>query len=208
MVNRSARVSGAAGGGQIMISNDVVREIFTILPMDESETGLLASLDTQPPTDGNGNPTAAALHRLGVVIKEMGEFRLKGLEVPETLSLVYPKELTGRLKLETKNVTSNATTTRVQFSLERLRSLVLLAIRIEALASHRVFRPTAMMHRSYSIQSASGAAGSTDDIDPDIFMYANPEFLLPPIHGSATDAELLQVMDSLTLRISKALLIM
>ncbi|KAG8894905.1 cysteinyl-tRNA synthetase [Tulasnella sp. 408] len=142
---------------------------------------------------------------MGVVIKEMGEFRLKGLELPETLSLVYPKELAGRLKLETKNVASKAATTRVQFSLEQLRSLAMLAIRIEALASDRVFRPTTMMHRSYSLQSTSGAAGSPDDIDPEIFMYANPEFLLPPIHDSATDADLLQIMDSLTLRIDNAL---
>ncbi|KAG8928661.1 cysteinyl-tRNA synthetase, partial [Tulasnella sp. 417] len=200
MVGRSAQFRGAADGGQILVSNNVVQEILAILPMDESETGLLTSLDNQPPIDGN--PTATAIHRKGVVIKEMGEFRLKGLEVPETLSLVYPRELAGRLKLETKNVTLKPATNRVQFSLKQLHSLARLAIRIEALASDRVFRPTAMMHRGCALQPANGAA------DPDLFMYADAEFLLPTIDDSAAEAHLLQIIDSLTLRIENALSVM
>ncbi|KAG8927072.1 cysteinyl-tRNA synthetase [Tulasnella sp. 417] len=198
-VGRSAQFRGAADGGQIMVSNKVVQEILAILPMDESKTGLLTSLDNQPLIDGN--PTSAAIHRMGVVIKDMGEFRLKGLEVPETLSLVYPKELAGRLKLGARNFTSKLAPNRIQFSLEQLRSLARLAIRIEALASDRVFRPTAIMHRSYSLQPTKRAN------DPNNFTHADVEFLLPPIDDNATEAHLLQIIDSLTLRIENALLV-
>ncbi|KAG8898061.1 cysteinyl-tRNA synthetase, partial [Tulasnella sp. 403] len=208
VVNRAARISGAAKGGQIMVSNDVVREIAALIPMDDSKPGILTSVDNVACYESN--QTAEALQRMGVIVKEVGEARLKGLEVPEMLSLVYPRELVGRLKLlETEETPENASAaaaaSRVQFSVEQIRSLAMLTIRIEALASNRVFRSTSTFSRNLSIQSNTGADAPIDEADHSVFMYANPELLLPTIKDNATDADLLYLMDSLSLRIENAL---
>ncbi|KAJ7456414.1 hypothetical protein B0H11DRAFT_2244099 [Mycena galericulata] len=98
IVNRSSRIVGSAAGGHIMCSSDVTREINA--KIFETERG----------------------HRrhsaLGPVVVPVGEVRLKGLEVPEVLSLVFPSNLFGRKDLDDTAV--NPTDSRVQFSMAQM----------------------------------------------------------------------------------------
>ncbi|KAG8890172.1 cysteinyl-tRNA synthetase [Tulasnella sp. 332] len=202
MVNRAARITSSANGGQINISNDVVEEITRMIPMNE-ERGILMSVDDAP-IPGEAANTIEAIRRMGVVIKRLGASRLKGLEVPELLSSVYPKELVGRLQYigEPAAPEQLAPGSRVQFSVEQVRTLATLAIRIEALASERVFRPVSMLYRNHSAVSTGSGA---EEIDHSVFMYANVDMLLPAIPETATDADLLLLIDSLSVRIQNAL---
>ncbi|KAJ2540294.1 cysteinyl-tRNA synthetase [Coemansia sp. RSA 1853] len=100
MVNRAARVSGAADGGQIYVSQDVMDEAFAIL-------GLFDTADHSGITDMRqiiDEPSLArdvqALKNLGLCAVQVGEIRLKGLESPEFVSHVYPASLRGRIDMQ------------------------------------------------------------------------------------------------------------
>jgi class 3 adenylate cyclase len=84
MVNRCARISASALGGQIMCSADVVREI---------NAALLNSVPAQPAQ------AIEEIRQMQTVFIPVGEIKLKGLEVPEMASLVYPAALLGRQRL-------------------------------------------------------------------------------------------------------------
>ncbi|PVU93744.1 hypothetical protein BB561_003061 [Smittium simulii] len=96
MVNRSSRVSGAADGGQIYISHEVTEEVNAL-------TELFAIAHDQKITDMSkliSDPILAKdvqmLWNFGMEYRIVGERKLKGLETPETLSIVYPNSLKGR----------------------------------------------------------------------------------------------------------------
>lgn len=83
MVNRAARIMSSADGGQIMCSRDVIKEINDrVLSPDPDRSATDMDIDFD-----------------GIIIKEVGERRMKGLEEPELISLIFPKELEGRLEL-------------------------------------------------------------------------------------------------------------
>lgn len=95
---RSARISAEAKGGEIAASLDVV-EIIKKLCFDKGE-GNDDGEDPEkeePDLDPAMRRDVAAIRKLGFGIFEIGERRLKGLETPETLSLIYPRALAGRL---------------------------------------------------------------------------------------------------------------
>lgn len=96
MVNRCARISASALGGQIMCSADVVREVNAGL-----FTSSLAS---------KHQPARAIeeIMQLQTVFVPVGEIKLKGLEVPEMASLVYPAALLGRHYVATSGSTLSA----------------------------------------------------------------------------------------------------
>ncbi|KAG2156495.1 nucleotide cyclase [Suillus bovinus] len=87
MVNRCARISASALGGQIMCSADVVREVNAILS------------DSGPPSKPQIARAIEEIRQLQTVFLPVGEIKLKGLEVPEIASLVYPAALLGRQRL-------------------------------------------------------------------------------------------------------------
>lgn len=88
MVNRSARINGVAAGGQIMSSWAVVNAI-----MDR-----VWAEDAVPDPDPK---LAAAFHALkSITIYPAGYRQMKGLEKPEFVSVIYPKELAGRHELD------------------------------------------------------------------------------------------------------------
>ncbi|KZV72866.1 L domain-like protein [Peniophora sp. CONT] len=149
MVNRAARVMGNAAGGQIMLTADVVREL--------QEGGW------------ERNDEVAVFDPQFVLV---GEVKLKGLEMPEILSLVYPHKLLGRQDLVLEELeapppnpeeSADATTAAAQAddanqypeacTAENIRELASLVVRMKALASGRVFRPAPP--RKSSTHSAS-----------------------------------------------------
>lgn len=195
MVNRSARICGNAAGGQLMCSAYIIREINARI--FESEPWTEYS-EFQPPS------IIDAIRRMGVVVIPKGEVKLKGLEVPEALSLVYPAGLEKRQDLEESGPAPSTFTSKVQFSIEQMRQLGLLCLRLEALSSSRIFR--ALPQRKGSTAKESIAQAPDDDVGrPMNIMYGDPAILLPPIHDQLTDMELMAILDSLAVRIDNAL---
>ena len=108
MVNRASRICSAAQGGQIFISSDVVQEVTEIKGGDPSQIGTNDTLDEK------------IADSMNVKVYNMGEKKLKGLENPEILHAIYPKQYQLRheyfslmnRKTEVNNLTNNALTIR------------------------------------------------------------------------------------------------
>ncbi|KAL8771908.1 MAG: hypothetical protein Q9209_002846 [Squamulea sp. 1 TL-2023] len=100
MVNRAARISGAADGGQIYVSSDFIAEIHRVL-----ETYAETDRSGSTGSDDMGDDSLSAeirrelrqLSTQGFEVKDLGSHKLKGLENPEYLYLMYPHALAGRL---------------------------------------------------------------------------------------------------------------
>ncbi|KZT04263.1 adenylate cyclase-like protein, partial [Laetiporus sulphureus 93-53] len=187
MVNRASRISGCAAGGQIMCSADIVREINALVLKTEGETEQSILQPAQ---------AVDAIKSLGIVVVPVGEVKLKGLEVPEMLSLVYSEELAGRQGLNPGPTDPSPSTSRVQFSVEQMRELALLCIRLEALSAGRVCRPNSTASRSPS--------QPVDEPADVAFSHCKPQTLLPAM-DKASDADLMYLLDSLATRIDNAL---
>ena len=184
MVNRSARINGSALGGQIMCSSDIILEINSKV------------LDSSIEIELSKEQSVEAIRRIGVVVIPMGEYKMKGIELPELLSVIYPLGLEGRHDL--KETPVEAVGSRVQFSIPQMQELGLLCLRIEAISSGRVFKPTP--ERKGSIQSGN-------DLDRNVVAHTfvgDPNVLLPPINDTSSDSDLMLLLDSLTLRIENA----
>jgi adenylate cyclase len=101
MVNRASRISSVADGGQITVSSDFIGEIQRVLELyQETEgDGASASEDTlaEDLTTQAIRRELRSLSLQGFEVKELGERRLKGLENPEYVYLVYPHSLAGRV---------------------------------------------------------------------------------------------------------------
>ncbi|KAF8907910.1 hypothetical protein CPB84DRAFT_1768014 [Gymnopilus junonius] len=192
MVNRSARINGSAQGGQIMCSMDIVREINARVFETEEETEY-SKLQ---------NPAAIeTIKRMGVVIKHVGEVKLKGIELPEILSVLYPLGLEGRHELKDSPADPSASSgSPFRLNVAQIKELGLLSLRIEATSTGRVFKP--LSDRKASIQSnpdteESPVASKT--------FYGDPNLLLPSINDNSSEADLLLVLDSLVTRLENAL---
>ncbi|KAF9471917.1 hypothetical protein BDN70DRAFT_938582 [Pholiota conissans] len=132
MVNRSARIQSSALGGQIACSQEIIRDInIHVLGTEElSEFHKPQSL-----------VSVEGIRKLGVVAKSMGEVKLKGIELPENLYILYPRELEGRHDLKEAAAEPTVSGSRVHFSASQLQELGMLCLRIEALSSGRRFTP-------------------------------------------------------------------
>ncbi|EIE81744.1 hypothetical protein RO3G_06449 [Rhizopus delemar RA 99-880] len=96
VVNKASRICNAADGGQICVSSDVIAALRNFPSMFSDDAELDENLDK----DEGSFPVSRdllQLKKLGFHVVELGERRLKGLETPETLSLVYSKQLLGRI---------------------------------------------------------------------------------------------------------------
>ncbi|KAJ7782580.1 adenylate cyclase [Mycena maculata] len=191
IVNRSSRIEGSAAGGHIMCSSDVIREINAKILENEPETEYS---DAQP------QEAIDAIRRLDPVVVPVGEVRLKGLEVPEMLSLVFPANLIGRKDLADMTVDPTGSSgSRVQFSVAQMRELAMLCLRLEMSSSGRVFR--ALPERKGSLQ---GLEDPPDEDEPSIFLHGDPNVLLSPMADKMTDADLMLILYSLMVRIENA----
>lgn len=101
MVNRAARISSVADGGQITVSSDFIAEIQRLLEthIESDRIGSTGSEDTV-----NDDLMGAAIRRelrslssQGFEVKDLGQRMLKGLENPEYIYLMYPHSLASRL---------------------------------------------------------------------------------------------------------------
>ena len=101
MVNRAARISGVADGGQINVSSDFIAEIHRMLET-YADTDRSGSLDSDGSAENDCLAESVrkdlrALSTQGFEVKDLGTLRLKGLENPEYVYMMYPHSLAGRL---------------------------------------------------------------------------------------------------------------
>jgi adenylate cyclase len=104
MVNRASRISSVADGGQITVSSDFIAEIQRLLETHiEGDRSNSAGSDEQFSEDSNSQLIRQELRSLssqGFEVKDLGERRLKGLENPEYIYLMYPHSLASRLAVQ------------------------------------------------------------------------------------------------------------
>ncbi|CAG8480681.1 9918_t:CDS:2, partial [Scutellospora calospora] len=98
MVNRAARICNAADGGQICVSSDVESEISGFMHGGSGSKNIGDDEEVQGPSNNAVDKNVITLNKMGVIIKKIGEKKLKGLENAEILSLVFPERLKGRLE--------------------------------------------------------------------------------------------------------------
>jgi adenylate cyclase len=101
MVNRASRISGVADGGQVTVSADFISEIQRCLET-YSESDRSGSTGSEEAYDNDLVSQAIrrelrSLSSQGFEVKDIGERKLKGLENPEYIYLMYPHTLSGRI---------------------------------------------------------------------------------------------------------------
>ena len=104
MVNRASRISSVADGGQITVSSDFIAEIQRLLEthIETDRSGSIGSDETIS-EDLMSHAIRRELRSLssqGFEVKDLGERRLKGLENPEYIYLMYPHALSSRLVVQ------------------------------------------------------------------------------------------------------------
>ncbi|KAI9688825.1 MAG: cysteinyl-tRNA synthetase [Bathelium mastoideum] len=112
MVNRASRISSVADGGQITVSSDFIAEIQSLLEthIESDRSGSSGSEDAI-----NDDMMSHAIRRelrslssQGFEVKDLGERRLKGLENPEYIYLMYPHALASRLVIQQQRADAEA----------------------------------------------------------------------------------------------------
>ncbi|KAK7043114.1 cysteinyl-tRNA synthetase [Paramarasmius palmivorus] len=191
MVNRSARIQGSAAGGQIMCSEEVMREI---------KAKILQDGPTTPYSDMQPLAAIESIRELGIAAFDVGEVKLKGLERPESLTAIYPAELRGRHDLQETTTVPDASASRVQFDVAQIRSLGLICLRLEALASSRIFRELPPQRKS----SAQSTHALEDEDETPLYLYANPDLLLPNLTETSSERDFTTVLDTISGRIENA----
>lgn len=102
VVNKAARVSSVADGGQIALSMDFVTEFKAILDMSKrhnEKQGTLKDIYGDEFVGEVLEKQLQALFDIGYFLYDLGETKMKGLETKEFITLVYPEKIKGRLSL-------------------------------------------------------------------------------------------------------------
>ncbi|GMK57027.1 hypothetical protein CspeluHIS016_0308670 [Cutaneotrichosporon spelunceum] len=208
MVNRAARIQSSADGGQLMASQDVLNILRELREYIESSDE--HSLDELSP---DVKREVSELRRIGgIEVKDVGEKKLKGLEVPERLSLMFPKPLAGRLELFT-GLRANAQVTEQKAyasekSIEETRQLSMITLRLEAVCA-LVNNPTRATGGDRTplalpIVGGPGPRKSLSLAAPKPASQPNAQWG-PLIRDNVTDDELVEIITSLTTRIENCL---
>lgn len=103
VVNKASRICNAADGGQICVSSDVIAALRNFPSMFDEDAELQTNSSAEVDAFSGTFPVSRdllQLKQLGFHVVELGERRLKGLETPETLSLVYSKQLLARIEID------------------------------------------------------------------------------------------------------------
>lgn len=103
MVNRAARICAVADGGQIAVSSDFVSEL------ERSRHFIETLSETYPKSTSNAADEYSmqtiiremkTLDGIGYDLQDLGERKLKGLENPESITIMFTKSFHGRLAID------------------------------------------------------------------------------------------------------------
>lgn len=255
MVNRASRISGAADGGQILASRDAIAEFTTLLNAFDASTKKKSDpnqAEAQPDEEDededesetlrmmhpNVSRDVTLLRRMGFGISDMGEKRLKGLETPEFLNLVYPTQLAGRQSTDNEGgqvaIPNPATMqpprvfepTVQLLSIDEIKQLGYLCLRLESLSEGRVFPGISELVQTKSSRPLSAGAPPTlgSVVAPattssssvmtsalarakavESHIANHPEILICSIRDDAPDEELGNILHQLVVRIANCL---
>ncbi|KAL6230803.1 hypothetical protein BDW75DRAFT_221748 [Aspergillus navahoensis] len=142
MVNRASRISAVADGGQIFVSSDFMSDMQRNLELfADSERAASTGSEESYAFDLGDNirRELQQLNSQGFVIKDQGERKLKGLENPEPLYLIYPHALSGRLSSQDQRTGEENTPTTIsehsqlQIQTEAIWRLWEITLRLERL---------------------------------------------------------------------------
>jgi len=156
----------------------------------------------------------------------VGERKLKGLEIPEVMTAVYPQKLLGRLHMPPAAVAAQPATAaptesaaadhpnaeglsldsagaalpavECSWTPKQVRELAQLAVRLQTLASGRVFRPLPVRKESHL------PVVVPVDVDSGRFLYSDFGALVPTVSERASEAEVLGVLDFLLVQLELA----
>lgn len=104
MVNRASRVSSVADGGQITMSTDFYHEMEKVNKIHKMIKDGKVDVNRSYGYKTKGKDVENQMNQLeniGIVLENIGARKLKGLETPENIWLVFPKPLSSRLKMLT-----------------------------------------------------------------------------------------------------------
>jgi class 3 adenylate cyclase len=208
MVNRASRVANSAAGGQILLSADALRELWAEAASPDLVT------------------TVEALQSFGPEYINVGEKKLKGLEIPEVMTAVYPQKLLGRLTVSnaaeqeqpapaasTEDAIERSSVDQLppefgpatlsssetgSWTPELVRELAYLTVRLQTLAGGRVFRPLPIRKGSRAQVIAPV------DADDSRFLYSDLGALAASVSERASEAEFIGVLDFLLLQLELA----
>lgn len=204
MVNRASRIASAADGGQICVSKDVVQELTDTIGAFDSSNQIRAPDNEEDHPMSNVSRDVILLRRMGFGITEIGFRRLKGLETPELLNLVYPSPLIGRLDydrtLQAEEHPARLFEPTVQLlDAHQVRQIGLLCLRIEAVSTGQIFPGILAGTHAPTRPGESARMRHVDAAVTD-----KPEMLVCMIHDDASDEELAWVLAQLTVRLANA----
>ncbi|CCF60170.1 hypothetical protein KAFR_0J01020 [Kazachstania africana CBS 2517] len=123
VVNKAARVSGVADGGQITLSSDFISEFNKIMEYHKEVVNDKKSLKDVYGEEIIGEvleKEIAMLENIGWVFFDHGEQKLKGLETKELVTIVYPKSLGSRHNFSSETEDSKSVDRDLLFKLRTL----------------------------------------------------------------------------------------
>ncbi|KAF9217955.1 cysteinyl-tRNA synthetase [Podila verticillata] len=120
MVNRAARICDCADGGEICVSSDVINVMHLLSDHDQSDSPQAEHI--------------RELKKMGFGIIELGEKKLKGLETPENIHLIYSRSLAGRIAMASRGPVLEIVESTALDSAS-VRALQTICLRLERLAS-------------------------------------------------------------------------
>ena len=148
IVNRASRISSVADGGQITVSSDFLIEIQrTLETYAESDRASSVGSEDTLTDDALGQAIRRELRSLssqGFEVKDLGEKKLKGLENPEYIYLMFPHSLAGRLiasqqRAEAEAVSAHPASlqpgSQLQIETQNVWDLWAVSLRLEMLCS-------------------------------------------------------------------------
>ena len=216
MVNRAARISAAADGGQILVSRDVIQELERVFDMYKEHEHLPHTAGSEAAPQSCTPRDVVFLRRLGLGIISVGERRLKGIEAPEHLSLVYPKMLAARYThlsgaRRSSGLFQMYEPTQELLALAQVKQLGYLCLRLESLSNQRCF-PGIDPNDPWSNAVYEGRRKPTQPVPSshrnalvESCIAQTPDMLIVASREDATDAELFPILRQLITRIRNSI---
>lgn len=185
MVNRASRISSVADGGQIAVSSDFLDQMKTLTTKHNNIKNNVESLSEA--YDGNLavgtliERELKTLEDLGCNYYDIGERKLKGLETPEPITLVYTNKLKLRFEIFKKRFDETHSTRIVgTLPVEIIYGLRTVSLRLENVCS---------------------AINSGGKCSQENFETHSSGFISQKLSSTFKDADLISLLNHITTRI-------